>query len=59
MAGQLEQQVASSHVNLIDDGTLAGRLGSSAFDGEGTATQRTVLIEQGVLKHYLYACQLS
>jgi len=54
LAGQLEQQVASSHVNLIDDGTLAGRLGSSAFDGEGTATQRTVLIEQGVLKHYLY-----
>lgn len=54
LAGQLEQPVASHQVNLIDDGTRTGQLGSASFDGEGVATSRTVLIEDGILKHYLY-----
>lgn len=31
-------------------------LASGSFDGEGTATQRTVLVENGMLKQYLYDC---
>lgn len=53
-AGRLGQKVASSDITLIDDGTLPGRLGSAAFDGEGVATQRTVLLKDGYLQQYLY-----
>ncbi|MCI8633293.1 MAG: TldD/PmbA family protein [Lachnospiraceae bacterium] len=51
--GRLGQQVASSKVALIDDGTLPGLYGSSAFDDEGHPRQRNILIEKGVLKTYL------
>lgn len=56
LAGKLGQSVASKEITLIDDGTLPNRLGSASFDGEGTATQRTVLLQDGVLEHYLYDC---
>ena len=56
LAGKLGQLVASEELTLIDDGTLPNRLGSASFDGEGTATQRTVLLENGVLQNYLYDC---
>lgn len=51
--GKIGQQVASPKVTLIDDGTLPGLYGSSAFDDEGHPRQRNVLIENGVLKTYL------
>ncbi len=51
--GKIGHQVASSKVTLIDDGTLPGLYGSSAFDDEGRLRQRNVLIEEGVLKNYL------
>jgi len=54
LAGCCGEQVASTALTLVDDGTLSGRLGSGSFDGEGTPTQRTVLLEQGVLQQYLY-----
>ena len=56
LAGKLGQCVASPELMLIDDGTLPNQLGSASFDGEGTATQRTVLLEHGVLRNYLYDC---
>ena len=56
LAGKLGQLVASKELTLIDDGTLPNRLGSASFDGEGTATQRTILLENGVLQNYLYDC---
>lgn len=56
LAGQLGQMVASPEVTLIDDGCLDGHLGSAVFDGEGTPTQKTVLVENGMLQHYLYDC---
>lgn len=52
-ANQLGQQVASANVTVIDDGTLPGLFGTSPFDGEGLATRRTVIVENGVLKNYL------
>jgi TldD protein len=52
-AGRLGQRVAARGVTVIDDGTLPGRRGSLTVDDEGNPTQRTVLIEDGVLRTYL------
>jgi TldD protein len=52
-AGLIGQQVASSKVTVVDNGTMTGRRGSLNVDDEGSATQETVLIEGGVLKGYL------
>ncbi|MCT4654710.1 MAG: metalloprotease TldD [Cohaesibacter sp.] len=47
------QQVAAKGVTVVDDGTLDGRRGSLSFDDEGTPTQRTPLIEDGILVGYM------
>ena len=52
-AGRIGQKVAAPEVTVVDDGTLANRRGSLNIDDEGTPTQRTVLIENGILKGYL------
>ena len=52
-SGRFGQRVASRGVTVIDDGTLPGRRGSLSVDDEGTPTQRTVLIEDGVLRGYM------
>ncbi|MGH0031230.1 MAG: metalloprotease TldD [Myxococcota bacterium] len=50
---RLGERVASEGVTVVDDGTLPGRRGSLNVDDEGTPTQRTVLIEDGILRGYL------
>ena len=52
-SGLIGRPVASSKVTVVDNGTMAGRRGSLNVDDEGSATQETVLIENGVLKGYL------
>ncbi len=52
-ANRIGQRVAAPGVTVIDDGTLPGRRGSLNVDDEGTPTQRTVLIEDGILVGYL------
>jgi len=52
-AGLIGQQVASSKVTVVDNGTMPGRRGSLNVDDEGNATQETVLIENGILRGYL------
>ena len=47
------QQIASSIVNAVDDGTIVNEWGSNNIDDEGNKTQRTILIENGILKNYL------
>jgi TldD protein len=52
-AGRIGERVASAQCTVVDDGTLADRRGSLSVDDEGCPTQRTVLIENGVLRGYL------
>jgi TldD protein len=52
-AGLLGERIATEGVTVIDDGTIADRRGSLSIDDEGTASQRTVLIENGILKGYI------
>jgi PmbA protein len=53
LAGALGQQVAAAGVTIVDDALRPGALGTRPFDGEGVASQRTVVVENGVLKNYL------
>jgi TldD protein len=52
-SGRIGQRVAADGVTVVDDGTLHDRRGSLNVDDEGTPTQRTVLIENGILCGYL------
>jgi TldD protein len=52
-AGLMGKQVASKGVTVVDDGTLQQRRGSLSIDDEGTPTNRTVLIEDGILVGYM------
>ncbi|WP_374749641.1 metalloprotease TldD [Chitinibacter sp. ZOR0017] len=52
-AGRIGQRVAAPGVTVVDDGTLADRRGSLNIDDEGNPTQRTVLIEDGILQGYI------
>ncbi|MBN1966335.1 MAG: TldD/PmbA family protein [Anaerolineae bacterium] len=53
-AGRVGEQVASPLITAYDDGTIPGRRGSIRFDDDGTPSQRTTLIEKGVLKEYMW-----
>ena len=53
-SGMLGEKVASELITVVDDATLPGKRGSFRFDDEGTPSQRTVLVDQGVLKSYMY-----
>ncbi len=52
-AGRIGERVASKGVTVIDDGTLSNRRGSLNVDDEGNPTQRTVMIEDGILRGYI------
>jgi PmbA protein len=58
LAGKLAETIAAQNINILDDhtmllGTGAGGYGTSPFDGEGLPSQRTVVVENGVLRNYL------
>ncbi|WP_376753387.1 TldD/PmbA family protein [Candidatus Nitrospira allomarina] len=53
LLGQLGKSIASDMVTVVDDGRLAGGLGSRPFDGEGLPTRKTLVIDRGVLSSYL------
>lgn len=52
-SGRSGERVASPLITVFDDATVAGRRGSFAFDDEGTPSQKTCLIDKGILKTYL------
>jgi TldD protein len=51
--GKVGQKVASDLITVMDDTTLIGRFGTYAFDDEGTPAQKTILIENGILKGFM------
>ena len=58
LAGKLGQQIAAPSINIIDDNAMllptgAGGFGTSPFDGEGLPSQRTIVLEDGILRNYL------
>jgi TldD protein len=52
---KIGQKVASPIITIIDDSTLSGKRGSFAFDDEGVNSQKTVLVENGILKGYMHS----
>jgi PmbA protein len=54
LGDRVGREIASPNLNMVDDGLLAGGMGSSAFDGEGVPSRSTSLLEKGVLKGFLY-----
>ena len=55
LTGKVGQKVASEKLTLVDDRRLPGGINSCSFDEEGYPTQRTTIIERGVLKTYLHS----
>lgn len=53
-SNKIGERVAASSVTIIDDGTIPNKRGSLNFDDEGTLTTRNVLVENGILKNYMY-----
>ncbi|HEX7758117.1 MAG TPA: metalloprotease TldD [Caulobacteraceae bacterium] len=53
-SGRIGQRVAAPGVTVFDDGTLPGRRGSLSIDDEGTPSERTILIEDGILVGYMH-----
>ena len=53
-SGRLGERVAAKGVTVFDDGSLPGRRGSLTIDDEGTPTERTILIEDGILVGYMH-----
>lgn len=54
LTGKLGEVIASPLLTLVDDGTLARRVGSSPYDGEGARTRRNLLLERGRLAMFMY-----
>ncbi|MCZ6852525.1 MAG: metalloprotease TldD [Gammaproteobacteria bacterium] len=52
-ANRIGEQVASPLCTVVDDGSIQGRRGSLSLDDEGTVSQETVLIENGILRGYM------
>jgi TldD protein len=53
-SNKIGQRIASPLVTVLDDATLEGKRGSFRFDDEGTESERTVLVDNGVLKTFMY-----
>ena len=53
-SGRIGERVAAPGVTVFDDGSLPGRRGSLTVDDEGTPTERTILIEDGILVGYMH-----
>ncbi len=54
LRGRVGEKISAESLAIADDGLLSGGMDSSAFDGEGVPSQRTVLIDGGILRGYLY-----
>jgi TldD protein len=53
-SGRVGELIASPMISIVDDSTLPNKRGSFRFDDEGISSQRTVLVDKGVLKGYMH-----
>ncbi len=53
-SNSIGKMIASPIITVVDDATLPNKRGSFRFDDEGVESERTVLVEKGVLKNYMY-----
>jgi TldD protein len=53
--GKIDQQIASPLITIVDDSTLPNRRGSFRFDDEGVFSQKSILVEKGILKGYMHS----
>jgi PmbA protein len=53
LADRLGDRIGNKRITIIDDGLMPGKLGSRPFDGEAVASQKTVVVEGGVLRRFL------
>jgi TldD protein len=53
------REVGTKELNVVDDGTIADRPGTTAFDDEGTPPQKTYLIKEGVLVGYMHTLETA
>lgn len=54
LGGRIGQTIASPLVSIIDDATLRRGIGSRGFDDEGTPSRRTVVVDRGTLRSFLF-----
>ncbi len=52
--GKIGEKVASENVTIYDDGLFPSGLRTTTFDGEGVPRQKTLLVEKGILRNFLY-----
>jgi PmbA protein len=50
---KLGEKIADQRISVYDDGLTPGLLGTSPYDSEGVPTQKTIVLEEGILKNYL------
>ncbi len=53
-SNRIGDRIASSLVTVVDDATIAGKRGSFRFDDEGVDAEKTVLVDKGILKTFMY-----
>ena len=53
LSDKLGKKIGKKNISVVDDGLLPGKLGTSPFDSEGVPTQKTRVIDKGVLKNFL------
>jgi len=54
LTGKIGEKLFDNKITVIDDGTIDGKFASASYDDEGVPRRRNVLVEQGVLKGFLY-----
>ncbi len=59
IAGKMGEKVGSGLVTIVDDATIPGAWGSYAYDSEGVAAQRRVLVEKGVVKNFMHTLETA
>jgi len=52
---KIGQKIASEKITVVDDGTIMNKRGTLNYDDEGTPTERTILIENGILRGYMHS----